>query len=108
MKVKDSWNRLKEEFMADEGYNRLREWLFGDPNGETEVSRMGLLASKGLSVETLSRKMGVTRAAVYLYLSDQRRPTPDKLYRLCQALDVPLEVGASYCTPRNAGRPAKA
>ena len=92
-------------FMGEEdGYNRLSEWLMGDPEAEDHAKRVGLLVKRGLSVEALARKMGLTRAAVYYYLTDHGRPSVKALVKMCDILEVSLAEGASYVTPRNPGR----
>ena len=88
----------------DDGFNKLNEWLLGDPHAEEENKRLGLLRVKGLSVEALARKMGLTRMAVYRYLTDQGRPSLKSLMKMCEILEVPLADGASYVTHRNPGR----
>jgi transcriptional regulator with XRE-family HTH domain len=88
-------------------FNKIKEWLLGDPDGKTEVERRGLLFERNISIEKLARAAGLTREAVYLYIRDKRRPRPQAMERICDALGVPHEEGLSKFTPSVIGRPSK-
>jgi transcriptional regulator with XRE-family HTH domain len=81
--------------MAGKNHNLIREWL------------MPKLAAKDMSVAQLAAAIGVSRAAVYLYLSDQSRPTGYHMARICQVLGVPIKEGLGTYVPKRTGRPPK-
>jgi len=79
--------------MAKHNGNQIREWL------------VPKLAAREMSIAQLASAIGVSRAAVYLYLNDQSRPTGYHMARICQVLGVPIEEGLSTYVPRRPGRP---
>jgi transcriptional regulator with XRE-family HTH domain len=81
--------------MEEKNHNQLREWL------------LAKLAEKDLSVAQLAHATGVSRAAIYLYLTDQSRPTGYQMAKMCQVLGVPIEEGLAQYVSRRAGRPRK-
>jgi len=81
--------------MLKKSHNAIREWL------------LPKLAARDMSVAQLATAVGVSRAAVYLYLNDQSRPTGYHMARICQVLGVPIEEGLSKYIPRRPGRPRK-
>lgn len=85
--------------------NNLKAFLFGG-EGAPEFAPEGLLNLRKLTVERLARASNVTRTAVYNYTKNINRPTIETLRRMCEALDVPVELGLQYCTPSKAGRPS--
>lgn len=91
----------------NEPVNNLKSFLIGG-EGAPEIAPDGLLNLRGLSVERLARAARITRTAVYFYIEGKSRPTGPVLARMCEALQVPLELGLEYCTPATVGRPAKA
>lgn len=74
-------------------FNNIKDWL------------IPILDKKGWSVEEFGRKLGLTRAAVYHYLNDSRRPTEERMSQICKVLGVPLSEGMAQFTPRTLGRP---
>ena len=81
--------------MAKENHSAIRDWL------------LPKLAAKEMSVAQLATAIGVSRAAVYLYLNDQSRPTGYHMARICQVLGVPIEEGLGVYVPKRTGRPPK-
>jgi transcriptional regulator with XRE-family HTH domain len=75
-----------------EDFNRIREWL------------VPKLSSLGWSVEKFSRRVGVSRASIYFYLVDKKRPTEEVMGRMCKILGVPIEEGLAQYTPKRMGR----
>lgn len=75
-------------------FNYIREWL------------LNLLEEKSMSVEELANRVGVTRAAIYLYLRDKARPTEQTMTRICRELGVPPEDGLKRYTHKQIGRPS--
>lgn len=90
--------------MSDEKINNLRALLIGG-DGAPGYAPDGLLTYRELSVEKLARLCRVTRTAMYNYISGTNRPTAPVLRRMCEALDIPYEVGLEFCTPAQVGRP---
>lgn len=74
--------------------NNIKQWL------------LPLLQQQSLSVEELANKVGITRTAVYNYLSDRNRPTEQTMKRITEALGVPFEEGLRQYTPKTVGFPA--
>jgi len=75
--------------------NQIRKWL------------LPKLAEKDMSVAQLAKAIGVSRAAIYLYLSDQSRPTGYHMARICQVLGAPIREGLALYVPKRPGRPRK-
>lgn len=75
--------------------NQIREWL--PPK----------LAERGMSIAQFAAEAGLSRAAIYLYLSDQCRPTAFHMAKMCRVLGVPIREGLAQYVPRPLGRPAK-
>ena len=84
--------------------NNLRAFLIGG-EGAPAYAPDGMLTKCQLSVEKLARACRLTRAAVYLYIKGQSRPTEPVLLQMCAVLGVPFEEGLRYCTPATVGRP---
>ena len=74
-------------------FNNLKKWL------------TPLLEERGWSIEEFGRKVGVTRAAIYHYMTDRNRPTVERMRQIYEALGVPAAEGLAQFTPRIAGRP---
>ena len=89
------------------GINRFREVLMGDPEGTTEDQKTGFLKISGMSVEQFARKCSLTRASVYYYIRDTRRPSLGTMVKVCGVLDIPLSEGLAFCTPREPGKTPK-
>jgi transcriptional regulator with XRE-family HTH domain len=81
--------------MTRGSHNPIRRWL------------LPKLAAKDMSVAQLAAAIGVSRAAVYLYLNDQSRPTGYHMARICQVLGVPIEEGLGVYVPKRTGRPPR-
>ncbi len=77
----------------EEDFNKIKDWLYP------------LLEERGWSIEEFGRKIGVTRAAVYHYMTDKRRPTVQRMKHMCEALGVPASEGLAQFTPKTLGRP---
>jgi transcriptional regulator with XRE-family HTH domain len=75
--------------------NRIREWL------------LPKLADRGMTVAQFAGEVGLSRAAIYLYLNDQCRPTAFHMAKMCRVLGVPLREGLAQYVPKPLGRPAK-
>jgi transcriptional regulator with XRE-family HTH domain len=76
-----------------QGHNNIRQWL--EPQ----------LDKNEWSVESFARKCGITRAAIYLFLSGQNTPSEQTMAKMCKALGRPLQEGLSQYTPKPKGRP---
>ena len=87
----------------EEGINRLKELLQGNPEADNERDRIGFLKAQELSVERFARLIGVTRTSVYFYLNDRSRPTLDTLVKICEVVGISLAEGKTYITPRPNG-----
>jgi transcriptional regulator with XRE-family HTH domain len=74
-------------------FNHINRWL------------PPLLKSKGLTMEKFSRKVKVSRAAVYAYMTDRNRPDSQIMLRMCRVLGVPFEEGLKQYVPKQVGRP---
>ena len=61
-----------------------------------------------MSIANFATQAGLSRAAIYLYLSDQCRPTPFHMAKMCRVLGVPIREGLAQYVPKPSGRPAKA
>lgn len=92
--------------MEQEGKNELKDLFLGGENAPKEYP-LGLLQAKGLSVEKFARKSNLTRASVYYYLQDKRRPTLESVDRMARALEVDIDLLLQYVTPREEGRQAR-
>ncbi len=58
------------------------------------------MAARGFSDETLGQKMGVDRATIFRWHSQQHRLNPDKLESLADALDIePVDFHRHPDTP---------
>jgi transcriptional regulator with XRE-family HTH domain len=76
-----------------EDFNRIKEWL------------LSKLEERGQSVEQFSRQCGLSKAALYFYLSDKNRPSEANMRRICDALGCSLIEGLRQYTPKKNGRP---
>jgi transcriptional regulator with XRE-family HTH domain len=74
-------------------FNNIRAWLYP------------LIEERGWSIEEFGRKIGVTRAAIYHYMTDKRRPTVERMRQICEVLGVPASEGLAQFTPKEVGRP---
>jgi transcriptional regulator with XRE-family HTH domain len=79
--------------MAENNHSQLREWL------------LAKLAERDMSVAELAKATGVSRAAIYLYLNDQSRPSGYHMARMCQVLGVPIREGLEAYVDKQRGRP---
>lgn len=75
--------------------NYIRQWL------------LPKLAERGMSVAQFAAEAGLSRAAIYLYLSDKCRPTAYHMAKMCRVLGVPIREGLAQYVPKPLGRPAK-
>ena len=75
--------------------NAIREWL------------LPILAERGMTIAQFAGEVGLSRAAIYLYLSDRCRPTAYHMAKMCRVLGVPIREGLAQYVPRPLGRPAK-
>ena len=78
-----------------EDFNNIKEWL------------LPLLVERQMTIEGFARQCGLSRAAVYFYISDKNRPESTNMKKMCDVLEVPFEEGLRQYTPRASGRPAK-
>lgn len=60
-----------------------------------------------MSIEQFANEVGVSRASVYFYFSDQARPTEETMKRMCDVLERPYEEGLRQYTPKKNGRPSE-
>lgn len=89
-------------------FNNINKWL-----GQK-------LAERGVSVEQLANIAGLSKASLYFYMTDRRRPDEQAMAKICHALsglmvtdlsgntfmqEVPFEEGLRQYTPRKRGRP---
>jgi transcriptional regulator with XRE-family HTH domain len=77
-----------------EDFNHIKQWI------------LPILESKNISIENLAQATGITRSAIYAYLSDKNRPTTETMRRICSVLNVAAEEGLKQYTERKVGRPA--
>jgi transcriptional regulator with XRE-family HTH domain len=80
----------------EKNFNRIKEWL------------LPKLQEANLSVEQFAHKIGLSRAAIYFYLTDVSRPTEQTMAKMCHALGVPFEEGLAQYTPKLRGRAKRA
>lgn len=73
--------------------NNIKDWL------------LPILEEKGISIEALARAAGLSRASLYHYLTDTRRPTTDAMRAICHALNLDPEEGMRQFTGKPIGRP---
>lgn len=83
-----------------EGKNNLKQWLIGTED------KPGLLVKRGIGTEDFAYSIGLTRSAVYFFLEDNNRPSPQTLAKMCKVLGVTIEEGLKHVDPRATGRPA--
>jgi transcriptional regulator with XRE-family HTH domain len=86
--------------------NRLRALLQGG-RGAPDFAPNGLLSLRGLTIEDLAKKAGLTRTAIYNYLAGTNCPTAKNLRLICAALDIQFIHALEYCTPAPEGRPPR-
>jgi len=79
--------------MPSADYNRIKQWL------------LPILDSKGISVESFARSVGISRATVYFYMNDRHRPDEQIMAQMCHVLGVSVEEGLRQYTPKKWGRP---
>ncbi len=79
--------------MMEKDYNRLKTWL------------PPLMKRANLTAEKLGMKVGVSRTAVYNWMSDSDRPEPETMAKVCRVLGVPLQDGLRQYTPKKRGNP---
>jgi transcriptional regulator with XRE-family HTH domain len=84
--------------------NNLAAFLIGG-DGAPDYAPNGLLAARKLAVEQLANASGVTRTAIYTYITGDSRPTAPVLRKICESLGVRFEEGLKFCTPSTIGRP---
>lgn len=90
-------------------FNHINQWL-------TQK-----LDERGVSVEQLANISGLSKASLYFYMTDRRRPDEQAMAKICHALsglmvtdlqgnqfmqEVPFEEGLRQYTPRKRGRPS--
>jgi lambda repressor-like predicted transcriptional regulator len=83
-------------FMMDsmtKDFNRIKAWL------------LPIIQQKGVSLEAVGRAAGISRASMYHYLNDKRRPTPEVMRRICDVLERPHEEGLAQYSLKPVGRP---
>lgn len=85
----------------------FKKWLLGDPEARDEKAQIGLLTLRGFSIAELSRESRLGVVSIYSYISGRRRPTPETLRRVCDALHVPYSEGLKHIKPSKMGRPFK-
>lgn len=73
--------------------NLLPEWL------------PGKIAATGLTVEQVGNRTGVSRSAMYEYLTGKSRPTSQTAVKLARVLGVTFEEILKQYTPAKRGRP---
>jgi transcriptional regulator with XRE-family HTH domain len=83
----------EKEMIDNTDFNNIKQWL------------LPKLEERGLTVEELANKIGVTRAAVYFWLNDTTRPSESAMKRICDLLGLPFEEGLAQYTPKRVGRP---
>jgi transcriptional regulator with XRE-family HTH domain len=69
-------------------HNDIEKWL------------IPLLQERGLRIEPFAYLCGVSKTAMYGYLSDKNRPRPETMAKMCQVLGVPEEEGLAQYSPR--------
>jgi transcriptional regulator with XRE-family HTH domain len=80
-----------EPIMRD--FNHIKEWL------------LPILQKQGISLEALGRAAGISRASMYHYLNDKRRPKTEVMRKICEILKVDPEEGLRQYVERPTGRP---
>jgi transcriptional regulator with XRE-family HTH domain len=63
------------------------------------------IMATGLTVEQVAHRTGVSRTMMYMYLTDEARPSEDTMLKLCRVIKVPFEEGLAQYVPRKNGRP---
>lgn len=84
---------ITDSMSNEQDFNHLGEWL------------SKRIKAKNLGIEEFSQKAKMSRAALYHFMKDTRRPSDLMIARICKALGVPVEEGKAQYTPRKAGRP---
>lgn len=79
--------------MPYQDYNRLPEWL------------PGKIEATGLTVEQVGNRTGVSRSAMYEYLTAKSRPTSQTALKMSRVLGVTFEEILGQYTPAKRGRP---
>jgi hypothetical protein len=90
--------------VPDEPFNNLRPFLVGG-DGAPSYAPEGLLVLRNITVDQLARLCGLTRTAIYNYLSGADTPTAPSLHKICDALEIQFDRALEYCTPAPIGRP---
>lgn len=63
-----------------------------------------LVDAKGMSFEQLARAAQLSKASIYHYLNDTRRPSEESMRRICDVLDRPHDEGLATFTAKKVGR----
>ena len=63
------------------------------------------IMASGFTVEQVAHRTGVSRTAIYEYLTDDSRPNEDTALRLARVLGVKYEELLAQYVPRKNGRP---
>jgi transcriptional regulator with XRE-family HTH domain len=74
-------------------FNHIKDWL------------LPIVDEKGLSLEQVARAAGLSKASIYHYINDKRRPSTDAMRKICDVLGVPHEDGLKTFSPKANGRP---
>lgn len=75
-------------------YNTIKDWL------------LPKLEELQMTVEELALEIGVQPKTIYRYFTDERRPSPAVMGKICSFLEVPFEEGRSQYSNSRVGRPS--
>ncbi len=73
--------------------NKLRSWL------------QQHIEDKQVTVKEFCSLVGLSRSAVYGYMSDLYRPSDYAIAKICKFLEIPVADAQKYYLPRTVGRP---
>lgn len=77
-------------------YNTIKDWL------------LPKLEELQMTVEELAMEVGVQPKTIYRYFTDERRPSPSVMGKICSYLGVPFEDGRAQYSNNRVGRPSGA
>ncbi len=77
-------------------YNTIKDWL------------LPKLEELQMTVEELALEVGVQPKTIYRYFTDERRPSPQVMGKICSYLGIPFEEGRAQYSTNRIGRPSGA
>lgn len=76
-------------------YNTIKDWL------------LPKLEDLQMTVSEFADELDISPKTIYRYLTDERRPSPANICKICSYLGVPFEEGRSQYSSSRVGRPSK-